>query len=709
MVRTSTLLTAIGLLSTAAFAASGGPDQYGYTWKDSFEPGGPTYEWIDITQTGTLITGLADDNIVGPFTMGENFPFYWYGVKKVFVASNGYITFITSGNIAAPFPLIPAPGGTDNYIAAHMTDLNFADYGGANPVDNPAQCYWQDGLDKAIFSYIDVPYWSATPPLFTGSNTFQIILNKQDSTITINYMTAPCCSGSNGPICGIEAINGDIGLMQNSGVYPTDGYAVRFYAPAVPLLDITDAAVQWVTDETNGAWSLPVNGTPFPLHTFILNTGNQTVQDFTVTSTIFDSNNQAVAVDATNVGQLLPGQTSDIFFANSFVPSAAGTYRSVTALSGITGETVTTNNSVTQELVAYDTTLLTNDVDWAGTLDDGIGIGWTGGEAGCGVYIEPPFHPIYVSHTTCRIVSNFGNVSFTMRVYDDDGPNGGPGTLLDSVFVSAANGQAGNHAYPLNNPFMLESGGLYVLWYMGGQNVNLAQDVNPPFSLRTYEVIQGAWAEYRDRETADFHLGLRMGQLPEPDAGASTLDQPDEGQVIGSSTAVRMWLRNFGNVPITGIPCNYRFAANSVVSQTYNGPAIAPGDSTLFMFAQPLVPFENATGELCVWTGLNNDVDATNDTTCVSISLAVGVAERDMAPLRLWPVPAQDVLVVEGLPADVRQVDILDMTGALRLSRSARTAKGLERIAVRELPPGAYVMRVIGAHATLTARFTVQR
>ena len=80
-----------------------------------------------------------------------------------------------------------------------------------------------------------------------------------------------------------------------------------------------------------------------------------------------------------------------------------------------------------------------------------------------------------------------------------------------------------------------------------------------------------------------------------------------------------------------------------------------------------------------------------------------------MAPLRLWPVPAQDVLVVEGLPADVRQVDILDMTGALRLSRSARTAKGLERIAVRELPPGAYVMRVISAHATLTARFTVQR
>jgi hypothetical protein len=708
MTRTITLL-ALTQFAAAVLAASGGPDQYGYTWKDSNEPGGPVYEWIDITQTGTLVTGLADDNIVGPYTMGENFPFYWYGVKKVFIGSNGYITFITSGNIAAPFPFIPAPGGTDNFIAGFMTDLNFSDYGGANPVDNPAQCYWQDGLDKAVFSFINVPYWNSLPPLFTGSNTFQIVLNKLDSTITVNYQTAPCCSGSNGPICGIEAINGDIGLMQNTGIYPVDGFSVRFYPPAVPLLDITDASVEWVTDETNGAWSLPVDGTPFPLHTYIRNTGNQPVQDFTVTSTIFNANNQPVAVDASNVGQLLPGQTSDIFFANSFVPSAAGTYRSVTTLSGITGETVTTNNSLTQELVAYDTTQLTNDVDWAGPLDDGIGIGWNGGEAGCGVYIEPPFHPIYVSHTTCRIVSNFGNVPFTMRVYDDNGPNGGPGTLLDSVFVSAAEGQAGNHIYPLANPFLLESGGLYVLWYMGGQNVNLAQDVTPPFSLRTYEVIQGAWAEYRDREAADFHLGLRMGQLPEPDAGASTMDQPDDGQVIGGSTAVRIWLRNFGNIPVSGIPCGYRFAANTAVTQTYNGPAIPPGDSTLFMFAQPLVPFQNAAGELCAWSSLNGDVDAANDTVCVNITLAVGLEEQALAPLRIWPVPAQDVLFLDGLPSGLQRVEVYDMTGALRLVRALRPGRMLDRIPVTELPPGAYVLRAIGEGGTLNGRFTVQR
>ncbi|HNK42695.1 MAG TPA: hypothetical protein PL002_16025, partial [Flavobacteriales bacterium] len=75
MTRTVTLL-ATTILANTVFAALGGPDQYGYTWKDSNEPDGPVYEWIDITTTGTQLTGFADDNVVGPFILGETFPFY---------------------------------------------------------------------------------------------------------------------------------------------------------------------------------------------------------------------------------------------------------------------------------------------------------------------------------------------------------------------------------------------------------------------------------------------------------------------------------------------------------------------------------------------------------------------------------------------------------------------------------------------------------
>ena len=67
------------------FAAAGGPDAYGYTWKDSNEPGGPAYQWIDITTTGTQVTGLGDDNFAGPFGFIDGFPFLSFLCITLFI------------------------------------------------------------------------------------------------------------------------------------------------------------------------------------------------------------------------------------------------------------------------------------------------------------------------------------------------------------------------------------------------------------------------------------------------------------------------------------------------------------------------------------------------------------------------------------------------------------------------------------------------
>ncbi|MBL8001084.1 MAG: T9SS type A sorting domain-containing protein [Flavobacteriales bacterium] len=685
MVRTLTL-SCLFALPTLLNAASGGPDQYGYIWKDSNEPGGPVYNWIDITQTGTLVTGLADDNVVGPVVLATNAPYYWYDIKKVWIGSNGYLVFNNS-NIAAPFPFIPTAGATNDYVAGFMTDLSFAGAG------NPGQCYLYDDLDSLVVSYINVPFWSVTAPGWTGSNTFQIIMNKQDSTITVQYQAQSGISSSNGPICGIESLTGDIGLMATNGSYPAPGYAIRFYNPAVPLLDVTDAAVEWLTAEGSRGLTLQRNGAPTTLTTFVRNTGNQPLGLVKVRANVF-RDFQLLLEDSLTVGPLGPGVAATLTFPNTFTATQGGTHRYVVSIDPVPNELVASNNTFTQELVAYDTTLLALTAQWAGPSDDGIGIGWNGGDGGVGMHILPPYYPCYISGTTIRINSNAGLAGYTMKVYDDDGPNGGPGTLLDSVFVTGAQGTPGDHVHPLANPFVLNDGTLWVEWYMQGQNVNIAQDVVAPASLRAYEVLGGVWAEYRDQDIADFHLGLRIEQLPVFDAGCTGFFGLVDGLQVSQPVNVRTWVKNFGNQPITGFPVSYRFANEPAVTQNYTGAPIPPGDSVLFLFNTPFLPETTASGAFCAWTGWPNDSDAQNDTACVSIDVIAGLAERALPSLVLQPNPAADQAVLEGLDGTATELAVFDLAGH-RVQGQA-VAPGAQRLVldVRTLAAGTYQVLV---------------
>jgi len=126
---------AFGAVSTHKYTgnpwldAVGGPDTYGYRWADSNEDS-VDYQWIDITATGTLVTGLGDDNYVGPFNIGFDFNYYWYTVDQIIIGSNGYLKVPPGYNMSQTFPAtIPLSTPPNDFIAAYVMDLDFTERG----------------------------------------------------------------------------------------------------------------------------------------------------------------------------------------------------------------------------------------------------------------------------------------------------------------------------------------------------------------------------------------------------------------------------------------------------------------------------------------------------------------------------------------------------------------------------------------------------
>ena len=74
---------------------TGGPDDMGYRWVDSEENGGPVYDWVEISNTGTsaitynVPSFYGDDNFSEPIPIGFDFLFYGIYRSHFYVDVNG--------------------------------------------------------------------------------------------------------------------------------------------------------------------------------------------------------------------------------------------------------------------------------------------------------------------------------------------------------------------------------------------------------------------------------------------------------------------------------------------------------------------------------------------------------------------------------------------------------------------------------------------
>ena len=202
----------------------GGPDEFGYTYIDSDEPDGPSYEWIDITGNGTPVDfsyGSIDDGYTDLFPMGLTFTFYGQTYSDIMVSTNGWLSFIQYASSYISNYTIPRVYIPNALIAVQWDDLD----GGAT---GNCYYYYDDVNNRFIVSWVD---WHYYPDLTTPLHSFQVILDGNDNSIRMQYGEIEGEYQSDITI-GIENEVGEIGLeyaYNNAVVQP--GLAIEFTYP----------------------------------------------------------------------------------------------------------------------------------------------------------------------------------------------------------------------------------------------------------------------------------------------------------------------------------------------------------------------------------------------------------------------------------------------------------------------------------------------
>ncbi len=199
----------------------GGPDIYGYTWKDSHESDGPSYLWYDISGLGTEVNwnhGDSNEGFTDPIDLGLTFSFYGIDYTRIIIGTNGWASFgrpYATSAVNNPIPNI------DELNALLAVDWDNLDGG----TSGRCYTYYDPIANRFIISWVG---WCDYPaPNYP--HDFQIILNGYDNSIIYQYgagIFRPAAT------VGIEDESGTVGLqVAYNQPYLTNNLAIRFKPP----------------------------------------------------------------------------------------------------------------------------------------------------------------------------------------------------------------------------------------------------------------------------------------------------------------------------------------------------------------------------------------------------------------------------------------------------------------------------------------------
>lgn len=206
---------------------SGGPDAFGYRWKDSNDPGGPAFSWIDISGTGTALDSASAWTLTGTFRGGDEgyypvalpFSFSYYGILKdsVFIGSNGQVMFQRpTGNTFTNAQFPTAGGVIDNHLGAFWDDLE---------VRGPGRIYYGLSGSDFVIQYDQICIFNSSTPNYS----FEVVL-KPTGEWLYQYLNMSINGGTlTSASIGMENAGGTIGLsVVHNAAYVQNNLAVLF-------------------------------------------------------------------------------------------------------------------------------------------------------------------------------------------------------------------------------------------------------------------------------------------------------------------------------------------------------------------------------------------------------------------------------------------------------------------------------------------------
>jgi hypothetical protein len=219
-------------------ADQGGPDAFGYSWIDSDELGGPTYQWVDITGVGTQIT-LGDESVSAPLDFGFDFPFYGEVYTFALVSSDGVLTF-TEGTTQYTNGGIPDIDAPNAMVAMYWDDLN--------PGAGGTVYYYADNVNgRFIVSFVAVQIYGVG----NSALSFEVILYPSGRIRYVYNTLVPGDGSLASCTIGIENLDGTDGLqVAYNSAYLHNALALEFVPP-----------VRWMSCDINSGGVRPGNTT----------------------------------------------------------------------------------------------------------------------------------------------------------------------------------------------------------------------------------------------------------------------------------------------------------------------------------------------------------------------------------------------------------------------------------------------------------------